>query len=321
MKQGTWIFDPAPVPQDPILPPDVLPIRNNGENTRLPPYVRRLKALLPGALSQTLRAAYYPCFRTMLAIRCWYADVRHPPSVAPPAGMPIPPALLRYRVSESTDPGLFLAVGEQTSQNIQAALLRADRRIADCQSILDFGCGCGRTLLWLTQQFPDARFCGADVDAEAIAWCRAHLPVADWRVNAALPPLAFPDNEFDLIYGISVFTHLPADWQQRWLPELARILRPGGILLLTVHGERAWRQLDPAAQQRLRREGFLFETSTKLRGILPEWYHTAYHTHEYAVSQVGAHLRVLAYVAGGMGDQDVIIAQRAHGELKFAAAS
>lgn len=129
-------------------------------------------------------------------------------------------------------------------------------------------------------------------------------------MNAALPPLAFRDNEFDPIYGVSVFTHLPADWQKRWLPQFARILPPGGILLLTVHGERAWRQLDDATHQRLRREGFLFQTSTTLRGILPEWYHTAYPTQEYAVSQVGAHLRVLAYVAGGMGDQDVIIAQR-----------
>jgi SAM-dependent methyltransferase len=269
----------------------------------LPPYVRRLKTLLPGAISQTLRAAYYPCFRALLSVRCWYADVRHP-------HLPIPPALLRYRVSESTDAGLFLSVGEQTSQNIQAALLGVDRRVADFHSILDFGCGCGRTLLWLMRQFPGARFCGADVDAEAIAWCRAHLPDADWRVNEALPPLDFPDQEFDLIYTVSVFTHLPTDLQQRWLPELARILRPGGILLLTVHGERAWSQLDSAAAQRLRREGFLFQTSAKLRGILPDWYHTAFHTQEYAVAQVGAHLSVLAYVAGGMGDQDVIIARR-----------
>ena len=283
----------------PLRPPP-----QRATNNVLPPYVQRLKALLPAAITQALRAAYYPCFRALLSLRCWYADLRHPPSAA------IPPALLRYRVGESTDPGLFLAVGEQTIQNIQAALLRAGRRIADFHSILDFGCGCGRTLLWLMRQFPDARFCGADVDAKAIAWCRAHLPAADWRVNVERPPLAFPDHEFDLIYAVSVFTHLPADLQQLWLPELVRILRPGGILLVTVHGERAWSQLDPAAAQRLRREGFLFQTSAKLRGILPEWYHTAYHTQEYAVAQVGAHLRVLAYVAGGMGDQDAIVAQR-----------
>jgi hypothetical protein len=72
--------------------------------------VRRLKALLPRAISQTVRAAYYPCFRAILAVRCRYADARHVRPAQTAGHMPIPPALLRYRVSESTDPGLFLAV-------------------------------------------------------------------------------------------------------------------------------------------------------------------------------------------------------------------
>lgn len=222
----------------------------------------------------------------------------------------MPPALLRYRVSEDLDPALFLAVGERTSQDIQAALLQANSQLLDFHSILDFGCGCGRTLTWLARQFPDAKFYGTDVDREAIDWCRSHLPLVEWQVNTALPPLAYGQSAFDLVYGISVFTHLDADHQERWLAELARILRPGGILLLTVHGEVARRQLDANWQQRLNREGFLFEKSTKLRGIVPEWYHTAVHTRKYAVSEVAAYFRVLAYLAGGMGDQDVLIAQR-----------
>jgi len=46
-----------------------------------------------------------------------------------------------------------------------------------------------------------------------------------------------------------------------------------------------------------------FQNVDKLRGIVPEWYHTALHTREYAVSQVAAHFRVLAYIAAGMGDR------------------
>ena len=222
----------------------------------------------------------------------------------------MPPALLRYRVNEDLDADRFLKVGELTSRNIQAALMRIDRRLGDFHSILDFGCGCGRTVRWLAPQSPDAKFHGTDVDTEAIDWCRAHLPLADWQVNAALPPLAYRQNSFDLVYAISVFTHLAADHQKRWLAELARILCPGGILLLSLHGEGARRHLDADRQQRLQREGFLFETSTKLRGIVPEWYHTALHTPEYAVALVAEHLRVLAYIAGGMGDQDALIAQR-----------
>lgn len=270
----------------------------------------RLEALVPSRIRPWVREVYYCCFRAVLAARCWYADTFKDRRAHSRDRMPLPPALLRYRVSEDLDPDRFLAVGERASQNIQAALMQVNKQLGDFHSILDFGCGCGRTLVWLTRQFPDATFYGTDVDMEAIEWCRTHLPLVNWRANRALPPLAYGQNAFDLVYSISVFTHLAAGPQELWLAELARVLRPGGILLLTVYGEGARRQFDEPRRQRLNREGFLFETSTKLRGIVPEGYHTAHHTREYALSRVAAHFRVLAYIAGGMGDQDALIAQR-----------
>jgi hypothetical protein len=61
---------------------------------------------------------------------------------------------------------------------------------------------------------------------------------------------------------------------------------------------------------RLRRDGFLFETSRKLQGILPDWYHTSFMT-EHGVQQLlGQSFRLLAYNQAGMGYQDVVIARR-----------
>ena len=111
---------------------------------------------------------YYPCFRAVLFVRCWYADTFNVRSAHAPDRMPIPPALLRHRVGEDLDPDRFLAVGERASQNIQSALTQIDRRFGDFHSILDFGRGCGRTLSWLAPQFPEAKFHGTDVDTEAI---------------------------------------------------------------------------------------------------------------------------------------------------------
>lgn len=57
---------------------------------------------------------------------------------------------------------------------------------------------------------------------------RLLLGVMDGR---ALP---FPDSEFDKIYSISVIEHIPEDGDGKAVMELARILKPGGVLVLTV---------------------------------------------------------------------------------------
>jgi SAM-dependent methyltransferase len=74
------------------------------------------------------------------------------------------------------------------------------------------------------------------MNGDAIAWCRAKLPFGRFETNGLEPPLAFADESFDLVYALSVFTHLTVPLQQAWLRELRRVLRPGGLLLLTTHG-------------------------------------------------------------------------------------
>src|SRR5262249_25584962 len=50
--------------------------------------------------------------------------------------------------------------------------------------------------------------------------------------------LPFAGADFDLVYAFSVLTHLPVPVQHAWVDELTRILRPGGFLLVSTHGER-----------------------------------------------------------------------------------
>lgn len=54
--------------------------------------------------------------------------------------------------------------------------------------------------------------------------------------NSLSSALPFKDQEFDLIYAVSVFTHLSENLQKHWITELTRILQPGGVLLITVKG-------------------------------------------------------------------------------------
>ncbi len=104
--------------------------------------------------------------------------------------------------------------------------------------ILDWGCGPAR----LIRHLPDLlgsenEYFGTDYNPSTIAWCRANIPGVHFTINDIVPPLSYPPEYFDLIYGISIFTHLSPDNHYRWAEELHKRIKPGGILYITTHGD------------------------------------------------------------------------------------
>ena len=106
-------------------------------------------------------------------------------------------------------------------------------------------------------------YTGVDVDRRQIDWAARHLP-GRFEVIPTAPPTALASGSFDLIFTISVFTHLDESMQEAWLAELARLLRPGGLLLATTHSPEIARTspgVTPAELTRLAQRGFLFRPS------------------------------------------------------------
>jgi SAM-dependent methyltransferase len=161
-------------------------------------------------------------------------------------GPPLPPRRLMVRVAGTADAEWFLRSGRAAYDAIGASV-----ELSGISSVLDFGCGCGRvTRYW--EGF-GGTISGSDVSAHAIEWCRANLPFATFQTNAIAPPLAFEDKSFDLVYALSVFTHLTAELQIAWRDELHRVLRSGGTLLLTTHGRSYLPRLDDEERARFER--------------------------------------------------------------------
>ncbi len=105
---------------------------------------------------------------------------------------------------------------------------------------LDFGCGCGRVLRHFATEAAAGEFSGCDIDEPSIAWNSANLsPPFHFFLNQPTPPLPLADGSLDLIWAMSVFTHISDAWSA-WVLELHRLLSPGGILIASFLGEGVW---------------------------------------------------------------------------------
>lgn len=210
----------------------------------------------------------------------------------------LPPAELRYRVSSSPDAQNFIAIGNKCANDIESAVRKVGYDLAKFQRILDFGCGCGRTLVHLHDLAPRAQIDGTDIDESAIEWCKTHLRFATFTFGNASPPADYASDTFDFIYAISVFTHLDEDYQFRWLEELRRIVKPGGVLLLTVDSSLVGEN------------DFVFQRSYE-DGLFPAWYQNAFHSQHYVVENFGKYFEVMGYLPQGMNDhQDIVLLRK-----------
>jgi SAM-dependent methyltransferase len=153
-----------------------------------------------------------------------------------PDGWPVPPPALRAKVSWPADAGYFLVRGRAQAEFIRGLVARNGAPVEEMQAVLDFGCGCGRLARWWADA-RDPEIHGCDYNGKLVAWCASNLPFMRAAVNGLEPPLSYEPDRFDLVYALSVFTHLSEELQDRWLGELRRVLRPGGLLFFTVSGD------------------------------------------------------------------------------------
>jgi 2-polyprenyl-3-methyl-5-hydroxy-6-metoxy-1,4-benzoquinol methylase len=144
-------------------------------------------------------------------------------------GLPVPSPNLIHLVAGTPESAWFLYGGRLAADSIRQALAKNGVELDSMRSILDFGCGCGRVVRnWA--RLP-AQVHGSDSNGRLIRWCRRHLPFATFATNRPHPPLPYGDGQFDLVYALSVFTHLPAHMQRPWMEELNSRFEAGELVV------------------------------------------------------------------------------------------
>lgn len=207
----------------------------------------------------------------------------------------LPPESLMARVAGSADGSSFNSSGARTVDEWSRAIAAMGKTFHDFETIVDFGCGCGRALRHLVRQLqPSQKLIGVDVDREAIDWvARSHKDVKARQLGLR-PPAPIESGTVDLVVSHSVFTHLPEDVQSEWLADLHRVLKPGALFIVSFHGRKVANEyknylLEAKRPEeadhfirRYERYGFFYiQGRTEAELALPVYYGSAFHTVEY----------------------------------------
>lgn len=130
--------------------------------------------------------------------------------------------------------------------------LVAEHNLPSDGSVLDIGCGVGRTAVALLPDLARGSYEGFDIVPQFIRWCRRQITsrhpnfrfeLADVRnrqynrsggVPADAYEFPYADGRFDMAFAASVFTHMRPIEIRRYMSEASRVLKPGGLLLTSV---------------------------------------------------------------------------------------
>lgn len=193
--------------------------------------------------------------------------LRMSPELVAPLLPAMPPAEQLKAVSGSDSQENFLNAGANSAEEILRIQREAGLDPFVSGRVLDFGCGCARVLRHLLPLSCRSELWGCDIDEKAIAHCRSTIGSARFVANQAAPALPFSAGYFDLIFSISIFTHLARALHDLWVHELRRLLSSAGHAVISLHGEKAWSRLGQDAE--LRRQMMVREAD--LEAVESNW--------------------------------------------------
>lgn len=162
----------------------------------------------------------------------------------------LPPYSIRIRsngITKQFGGKNFYQFGNQLAEHLQKYA-----SLNNQSKVLEIGCGCGRTGFALSRILDNGNFVGMDIEKKSLESCKQnplfirkkfrfdYLDVQNDEYNpegenrADSYKFPYDSNEFDVIFLVSVFTHMLTDDVKNYIAEISRMLKPGGICMVTT---------------------------------------------------------------------------------------
>ncbi len=137
-------------------------------------------------------------------------------------------------------------------------------QIDEKTKLLDVGSGWGRIIRFFMKDILPKNLFGCDVSSKIIDVCKTSFHgELDFQLIKPLPVTPYENESFDIIEGYSVFSHLSSFAVLHWMNEYFRILKPGGMLAMTV-----WKESRFDFIQKIQREASKSPESERYLSIL-----------------------------------------------------
>jgi SAM-dependent methyltransferase len=172
------------------------------------------------------------------------------------------------------DTAAFYATGAAEIEAVLSSAGRHGLRTSGRQA-LDFGCGAGRLTRPLAAHFELVK--GVDIAPGMLELAQRDNPVTGrcrYLLNTRPDLALFEACEFDLVYSSIVLQHLPPGLARAYLAEFARVLRPGGSLIVHLPTHPRWtargllyRILPPAALGVIQRRLLGYAAPMRMHGM------------------------------------------------------
>lgn len=175
----------------------------------------------------------------------------------------------------------YLADGWRTLSELMLLLEAVGQPLFKTPRVLEFASGHGRFTRHLVKALGADRVVVSDVVPDAVDFTRRTFGV-DGFMSTSVPEQVQWPQRYELVFVLSLFSHLPRSTWSRWLKVLWDAVAPGGLLVFSTHGVKA-AAFDSVI---LDEEGFFFAPSSESKAIDAQEYGTAFTAEAFVLHRI-----------------------------------
>jgi SAM-dependent methyltransferase len=200
----------------------------------------------------------------------------------------------------------YLSDGWRTMVELEDVLDYCDLSLRRCSSFLEFACGQGRFTRHLARIFKKEQLTVSDVVPGSVGFLQETMGVKGFYSSNDPDSVKIPE-KYEVIFVLSLFSHLPPTVWHQWLKVLYDSLKPNGVLIFSTHGEKCARMVGISLDDK----GVKFFPSSESTVLDGETYGCTYaaidFVHQAITDALGATVKVKSIPEHFWGNQDAIV--------------